>query len=82
MHINNYDKWKYEVSFSRKTGGTVGGIGWNVLVQEVARRKPSEIREVTFFHPEMPGGTAQIPGSLMLLLWQKSDLAKSLKKPN
>lgn len=64
MHINNRDKWIYEVTFSRNFGGTISKISWDRLVQEVSKRKPSQIKEVTFYYPDMPGGTMQIPGNL------------------
>ncbi len=82
MHINNRDKWIYEVTFSRNFGGTISKISWDRLVQEVSKRKPSQIKEVTFYYPDMPGGTMQIPGNLMLILWQQADLAKSPKSSN
>jgi hypothetical protein len=76
MKIHNCDKWQYIVSFSKGAGGTLTNISWNQLVKEVANRYPNQIKEVTFSYPDMLGGTGQIPGNLMLCLWQEADRAK------
>ena len=79
MTVHNRKNWKYEVSFSKKAGGSSRGISWEQLVEVVAERSPQDLKEVKFFYPDMPGGTMQIPGSLMLLLWQEVNSIRQKK---
>jgi hypothetical protein len=78
MQTHNHKKWKYTVKYSKKLGGVSIKNSWDSMVKFIAKKGLLGLEDVTFCHPDCPGGSAQIPGNLMLMLWK----AVAAYKPN
>ena len=70
MQTHNYRSWKYVVIYLKPSGCAMTGVSWDAMVKVIIKRGVSTLRDVKFDHPNCPGGSAQIPGNLMLILWK------------